>query len=64
MPKKGLVKYFHMSVENFNSQLVEEFERGNDPLEVSDSDIKTVNYVNCDYMLFHSYECRLQGGLK
>ena len=35
MNKSGLVKYFHLSVESLNSHLVEEFEAGNNPADVS-----------------------------
>ena len=35
MAKKGLIKHFHLAVESVNSRLVEEFETGSDPANVS-----------------------------
>jgi len=33
--RQGLVKFFHISVDKLNAQLVDEFERGNEPAEVA-----------------------------
>ena len=35
MTKRGLMKHFHLAVEAVNTKLVEEFETGSDPANVS-----------------------------